>query len=582
MDSPLQTASLNREIFANASVAFASGVLPLQATVAPLGCGESRQFAAVQSRLVRTALNRLRFGANRAKSALADFGSIRQASLVLCSLLGLGSAALAADDSTAILFQDDIVRSYSIEFYGDTAWSTKLEAMWKADSGYLPARFSDGQMTLDSVGVRYKGNSSFTLAGNNPKKPLKIKFSEFKAQTYYGVKYLNLSNGIGDPTMLREAIGYAIARQILPAPRANFANVTLAGKAIGLYTQVEQADKTFLKRWYASAGGNLFKAGDNGAYLNWVDSQATSYSGLGDYELKTNETAADWTGFVRFVEFLNRTSDASFCADRAKFLDDENVAKFLAFNTVLSNFDSYNGSGRNWYMYQTDSVGSMRMIPWDLNQSFGAYGGASNAINISIDTVQAPLVDRPLFKRFLECPASRAAYFKWIEALVTGIASTDSVEALMIRDSAIIAAHVAADSNKYYPTSAWKTNLRANHRATEGLIPGLVSFSKSRNAAIGSQLPEFLGSGVRHASGYPTGLKLVRSTAGWMLEGLDRRGAGVVRWSTADGRRSGRAAFDGIRPSLALPIPPGIVIVSIATQNTTQNLVLHNSQGATP
>jgi len=499
----------------------------------------------------------------------------------LLAALGLASAAYAADDSSAILFQDDLVRSYSIDFYGDTAWNTKLEAMWKADSGYLPARFFDGQTTLDSVGVRYKGNSSFTLAGNNPKKPLKIKFNEFKALTYYGVKTLNFSNGIGDPTMLREVIGYSIARQILPAPRANFANISLNGKAIGLYTQVEQADKAFLKRWYTDAGGNLFKAGDDGATLAWIDSTAASYLGSGDYELKTNETAANWTGFVRFVDFLNNSSDADFCADRAKFLDDDNVGKFLAFNTVLSNFDSYNGSGRNWYVYQTDSLGAMRMIPWDLNQSFGAYGGASNALSLSIDTVQAPLADRPLFKRFLACEGSRAAYFNWVRDLVAGVASTDSVEALMVRDSAIVAAHVAADSNKFYPTSAWKTNLRSNYRATEGLIPGLVSFSKSRNTAINAQLPGFLGTGVL-ASQARSSLKAVRTSSGWILEGLDRLGAGVVRWSTVDGRLSGRAPFDGIRQSLALPLPAGLVIVSIATDNTTRNLVLHNPQGATP
>jgi len=161
------------------------------------------------------------------------------------------------------------------------------------------------------------------------------------------------------------------------------------------------------------------------------------------------------------------------------------------------------------------------------------------------------------------------------------VASTDSVEALMVRDSAIIAAHVEADSNKYYPTSAWKTNLRANYRATEGLIPGLVSFSKSRNAAISAQLPAFLGTGVRSWA-RPSRLRAVRSGAAWVLEGIDHLGPGVVRWSSADGRSSGRIAFDGTRPTLALRIPSGLVIVSIASSTDTRTLVLHNPQGSTP
>ncbi|HOX52660.1 MAG TPA: CotH kinase family protein, partial [Fibrobacteria bacterium] len=266
-------------------------------------------------------------------------------------LLGFFSAlpAMAKTDSSEVVFADSPVRSYSLTFY-QADWKPLMEADWVADSGYLPARFSDGVVTLDSVGVRYKGNSSYTLAGNNPKKPLKIKFNEFKDTSYHGIKVLNFSNGIGDPTLMREHLSYAIARRFLPAPRSNFVHITLQGQAIGLYIQVEQADKTFLKRWFPdSSKGNLFKAGDDGATLAWIDGNASSYVASGDYELKTNEDAANWKGFVGFVDFLNRSSGEDFCSGRGSYLDDANVARFLAFNTVLSNFDSYNGSGRNWY-----------------------------------------------------------------------------------------------------------------------------------------------------------------------------------------------------------------------------------------
>lgn len=495
-----------------------------------------------------------------------------QKSLSLAGCLAICSAA--AVDSSDVLFQDDVVRGYQLDFYGDTAWNAKLEAMWKADSGYLPARFFDGTTTLDSVGVRYKGNSSFTLAGNNPKKPLKIKFGEFKDQTYFGVKVLNFSNNIGDPTMMREPIGYAIARKYLPAPRASFVHLTLAGTPIGLYSQVEQADKSFLKRWFENAKGNLFKAGDDGATLEWIDSAAASYAGSGDYELKTNEDAPDWTGFVAFVDFLNNATDETFCADRAKFVDDDNIGKFLAFNTVLSNFDSYNGSGRNWYLYQPDpTTGSILMIPWDLNQSFGAYGGASSALSISIDTVQAPIAARPLFRRFLGCAPARLAYYRWIADMIEGAASADSVESMMIRDSALIAPFVAADSNKFYPLAAWKTNLRANYRGSEGLVPGLVSFSKTRNASIATQLPA--GTGV---SGRSTrrSWNLSRRADGWRIEGLGTLGAGRVDWSTVDGKLSGSSPFASGTTSLSLPLPRGIVAVSVRSRRGTQTLLLHN------
>lgn len=494
--------------------------------------------------------------------------------LPLLGCLAAGSAA--AVDSSEILFQDSPVRAYSIDFYGDTAWSAKLEAMWKADSGYLPARFFDGRTTLDSVGVRYKGNSSFTLAGNNPKKPFKIKFNEFKDATYHGVKVLNFSNGIGDPSLMRERIGYAIARRIMPAPRANFAHLTLAGTPLGIYTQVEQADKSFLKRWFESTKGNLFKAGDDGASLTWLGDDGGAYAASGDYELKTNEDAANWNGFARFVAFLDNSTDSVFCADRGGYFDDANVARFLAFNTVLSHFDSYNGSGRNWYMYQPDTASPrMTMIPWDLNLAFGAYGGASGALSLALDTVQAPLADRPLFRRFLACPATREAYFGAVRELVSTIASTDSVAAMVVRDSALVASFVESDANKFYSTAAWRTNLRANVRGSEGLVLGLVSFSSERNARLSSQLESRtdVESGTARRP-----WRLVRGGDTWRMDGLERIGSGRIRWSGPDGRLLGSASFAAGTSSVELALPAGVVIVSIRSERTSQAVIVHNNR----
>lgn len=501
--------------------------------------------------------------------------------LVLVLLLASGGifGARAQSDSTDILFAADPVRNYSIVFH-DSAWRTLLQSFWEKDSGYLPARFTDGVLVLDSVGVRYKGNSSFTLAGNNPKKPLKIKFNEFRNQTYYGIKTLNFSNGIGDPTLLREKIGYDIARKLGPAPRANFATISLDGQPLGLYTQVEQADKTFLKRWFTDAKGNLFKAGDDGASLASLGTDPALYANSGDYELKTNESEADWTGFARFVDFLNTPTDETFCAERSRFLDDENLAKFLAFNAVLSSFDSYNGSGRNWYAYQVDSVGAMRMIPWDLNQAFGAYGGASSALSIRVDTVQAPMATRPLFRRMLRCAPLRQRFYAWAKRLADVEASADSVLAMVVLDSARIASFVEADSNKFYPTSAWKTNLRANHRATEGLIPGLVSFSTSRNATVLAQiaaLPE--GSlAVGRDLGDLSPWRLVRGDPASRLVGLESLGAGTVRWRRLDGREAGGLDFPAGTSSVALPLPRGAVVLDVRTSTQSRSILVLNTR----
>ncbi len=146
--------------------------------------------------------------------------------IVLTLIMGIGEI-IAQEDSSNVIFDDSKVHEYTLTFY-DTDYATKLEANYFNDAGYLPAKFSDGTITLDSVGVRYKGNSSYNAASSSPKKPLKIKFNEFiSGQKYYGIKVLNFSNGYGDPTFLREKIAYDISSKYIPSPRSSFAAITI-------------------------------------------------------------------------------------------------------------------------------------------------------------------------------------------------------------------------------------------------------------------------------------------------------------------------------------------------------------------
>jgi spore coat protein CotH len=114
-----------------------------------------------------------------------------------------------------------------------------------------------GVTTINEVGVRLKGNSSYSHPGN--KKAFKIDFNEFiSGQNYDGLKKLNFSNGFKDPTLMREKIFLNLCREAGdPAPRANFANVYFNGTLWGFYTAVEQIDDQFLDWRILDDDGNL-------------------------------------------------------------------------------------------------------------------------------------------------------------------------------------------------------------------------------------------------------------------------------------------------------------------------------------
>jgi hypothetical protein len=409
--------------------------------------------------------------------------------LILFFTLFLSIGVFAQEDSSVVLFDDTKVHEYTLTFY-DSDYATKLEANYVNDDGYVLARFSDGTISLDSVGVRYKGNSSYIASGSSPKKPLKIKFNEFvSGQKYYGIKVLNFSNGYGDPSFLREKIAYDISQKYMPSPRSAFAAITIGSEFIGLYTQVEQVNEQFLERVYQDKTLNLFKASDAGASLKYTGKDATEY--YNQLELKTNEDLNDWSGMVSFLNYINNTENELFCNTYTNYMNPDNVAPFLAFKMVMSHFDSYIGSGRNFYLTQMNAAGYMSFVPWDLNLSFGGYPNGWDVYKQSAITTTS-IEDRPLFKKLMGCQDFQYKYLAYIKKMINTDASADSIQKAIDKYVPLIQSFVEADPNKFYSISDFTTNLNSKLRTSSGSIPGLTEFSTNRNAFLLSELDGIL------------------------------------------------------------------------------------------
>lgn len=394
----------------------------------------------------------------------------------------------ALADSSALLFNDSIVYTYNIDFYYDN-WEDSLIYYFEVnDEAYIPAliTFNDS-LVLDSVGVRYKGNSSYTLSGSSPKKPFKFKFDHFKTgQTLYGVERLNFSNGLKDPAYMREKIGYYIARQYMPAPRTAYCNLYIDGELIGFYVQVEQIDKDFLGRYFDNNDGNLFKAGNYGATMEYKGPEQADYEG--DYELKTNEYLNDWSKLIEFIDKLNNTPSEEFVSVIGNYIDIDNCLRLLAFNMALSNFDSYTGSGRNYYLYDNPTTGKFNIIPWDMNESFGVYTNNWNVFTQSITTA-SNMTQRPLIERMLENDSLRIVYMYYIAEMKDSFASCDSISAYIEETTPLIDPYIQTDPNKFYSYQNFLDNIENNVSVGMGiLIPGLKSFIQTRSDNLSLQL----------------------------------------------------------------------------------------------
>lgn len=395
-----------------------------------------------------------------------------------------------AVDSSAIIFDDSMVHDFKLEFYVD-AWADSLKYNYENDEEYMPAKLTYGSITLDSIGVRYKGNSSYSMARNTPKKPFKFKFDKYiDDRTFYGIKRLNFSNCAKDPTYLREKIGYYIAGKYLPVPRTAYSNIYINGELIGFYLHIEQVDKTFLSRHFETNGNNLYKAGDNGTGLIYKGDQPSAY--YDEIVLKTNEDENDYSALIDLLDKLQNTTDKEFLETMENKLNLDNVARHLAFNMALSHFDSYTGSGRNFYLYDDSSSAQFNIIHWDLNETFGSYSNQWNVSTQDLVTI-SNLNQRPLNRRIVENDSLRQVYLRYVKDMIEGPASYDSVESYINKYKDFIAPYIQADDNKLFTYQQFLTNFEDEVNLGMGQrIPGLLSFIEERSSALEQQLDEYL------------------------------------------------------------------------------------------
>ena len=220
----------------------------------------------------------------------------------------------------------------------------------------------------DSVGVKYKGNSTFSE--NNDKNPLNISLDEFNDnQDYRGFQTLKLSSGDKDPSFLREVLSYEIARKYMQAPRSNFARVSINGNYHGLYCSSESVNSDFQRRHlYADNDNSRFKCNpvstfNGGSSLEYLGTDSASYYDY--YELKSD---FGWQDIIDLTNFINNSPQ-----NIEQYLDIDRAIWMSAFNNVLVNLDSYLGPFRqNYYLIKDDNY-RMNSVVWDLNESFGGF-----------------------------------------------------------------------------------------------------------------------------------------------------------------------------------------------------------------
>jgi spore coat protein H len=253
---------------------------------------------------------------------------------------------------------------------------------------YVPATLEWQGQRMFHVGVRYKGNSSYWTARDSLKRPFQLDFNRFvPKQKFFGLKKLNLSNNILDPSQVRQSLAADIFRRAgIPAPRTAFIRLylTVPGELdreyLGLYTAVEQVDDTFIRAWMGDPPGLLMKP-EFTRGLTYLGEQWPLYREM--FVPKSEPSPEDAGRMMDWVRLLDLAPEHTFQAEIDSYIEQSSFLRFLAVQSAIANLDSPLMQGKNYFLYLHPRIAKLIFFPWDLDLSFGKYPTAGNMVKQS-------------------------------------------------------------------------------------------------------------------------------------------------------------------------------------------------------
>jgi hypothetical protein len=227
-----------------------------------------------------------------------------------------------------------------------------------------------------------------------------------------GLKKLNLHNTSFDPTRLADYLAYGAFREFgVAAPRTGWADVSLNGTNLGLFTIVEQIDRDLIQRHFSHDKGALYKLEPPGGSLQWLGTNFNSYSNV---TLQLPDSS-DHESFIQFVNKINHEP----VTDIARVLDLRGFLTYVAGCIALGNQDSFTEMAHNCMIYE-HVPGRFTFLPWDLNaalktlpvslypgRSLGWMGGN---VTLTTNVLREPIYNRAylsILYDFARGPASR-------------------------------------------------------------------------------------------------------------------------------------------------------------------------------
>lgn len=376
----------------------------------------------------------------------------------------------------------------TIEIYFEQAnWDYQMDTAKYGQEEYTLAKWVKvNGVQYDSVGVKYKGNSSYD--STYTKNPLHIALDEFREQSHNGVTDIKLGNAYADPSMIREVLGYEILKNYMHCPSANFAKVYINGVYVGVYSSAENIDKSFCSNHFNSSKNTFVKCNPTviptakvKSNLKYISTDSSAYATY--YELKSDQ---GWNELINLCDTITNTPSAI-----GNIMDIDRVLWMLAFNNTFVNLDSYTGAfAQNYYLYR-DKTKHFNPIIWDLNMAFGGFPNVGYS-NTSLGALDIATLQKlptnihstdaywPLIKGIMSNAQYKRKYIAHMKTMLNEFVTNNTYKTLIDSLQNIVSTAVQADTNKFFTDNDF-TNATSNNIAfTSYSIPGITTLMDAR------------------------------------------------------------------------------------------------------
>ncbi len=364
------------------------------------------------------------------------------AALVLLSCLLVSSCGRVAESSDGIhdpserVFSTARLVQVSVEMDPDDLYAMRREgrnfsalAEGCADgpsfypwTDFMATATIDGER-LQRVGVRKKGYFGSLLV---TRPSIKIRFNQYvQRQHVSGVRRITLNNNRQDPSNILQCLAYRIfADAGVATPMCGFAQLTINGEDMGVYTTLETYDRDFLARHFPSGDGKLYEGQLSDFRANWIVT----------FENKLQDSFDERRELFELARAL-RADDEDLLELVEPLVDIDAYISYWAAETLMGHWDGYNGNTNNFFVYLEPTTKKFYFIPWGTDGVFGVSPFLPRPAPVSVNA------SAMLPYRLYGLAEIRTRYFARLRELLDTVWDESALIAEIDRWAAVLAPH---------------------------------------------------------------------------------------------------------------------------------------------